>query len=419
MGTRVSLTARGLAALLVGAGCTWAATLISLPELGYIGVVFLIALVVSLATQFFGRKLDALTRTVSSELLAVGRVSTIDVHVHAQSVFPTSVGAWDDTLPSALEGTSSGVFPTIDSSLTRGAQLVAVRYQVRGVRRGIHKVGRFRVSTVDAFGFTRRHTLVGDATPVAIAPALVSLTALPMSLGEAGGSLHSTSSHLGEGSDNLIARPYAPGDSMRRIHWRATAHRDELMVRQEEKESTPRAVVILDRASSRWDLKAGQSDARDVAFETALSLVVSVAARLMFEGYLVHIVDQDGTALCEPLAEESDISGMLSAFATLTSHGSNHLADLRSLVSDGGAGPIVLVTSSVTVDDADALTPLAYASTFPLLFAVASDPGGIEACHRAGWRAMSVPAAETGHRDDTVASAWLAALEQGASRVDR
>ena len=95
-----------------------------------------------------------------------------------------------------------------------------------------------------------------------VAPAIVDLPPLTDFAGEAGGTLHTTTNQLGQGADNLVARPYVPGDSMRRIHWRATAHRDELMVRQEEQESTPEASVVLDRGVLRWSPEAMQAPRR-------------------------------------------------------------------------------------------------------------------------------------------------------------
>lgn len=415
---RITLTLRGIVVLLVGAGSVWGATLIALPDLAYIGCIFLVLLALCVLWQFVGRRFGALTRAVSNELLAVGRESTIQTQLLAQSLLPTPLGRWHDGLPDALTGDASGPFATIDSSLTHGVQTMTVGYSVTGVRRGVHKIGPFRVNITDPFGLTRRQSDIGTTTSVVIAPAIVPLAALPVSAGEAGGSLHSSTSHLGEGSDNLIARPYAPGDSMRRIHWRATAHRDQLMVRQEEQESTPRAIVILDRAVARWPAKAAQFDAKDEAFETALSLCISVATRLMTEGYLVHIVDQDGNELCDPLAEEADLAGMMSLFSTVVAHGSDHLDSLRSLVPDGGAGPLVVLTRSVSVEDAAALAPLAHSSTFAVLFAADSDPLALDDCHNSGWRTCAIASATVANRDDVVGDAWLSVLEQGASRVE-
>src|SRR5690606_29362500 len=125
-------------------------------------------------------------------------------------------------------------------------------------------------------------------------PAVTALEPLPIRSGTAGGSARSRSSRQGPGSDDVIARHYAPGDSMRRIHWRATAHRGDLMVRQEEEEPSPDALVVLDRAADRW---AASGDEPDPAFEAAVSLCASAALRLVQDGCAVDVVDTAGTPL--------------------------------------------------------------------------------------------------------------------------
>ncbi|WP_316309953.1 DUF58 domain-containing protein, partial [Clavibacter michiganensis] len=116
----------------------------------------------------------------------------------------------------------------------------------------------------------------------------------PTKVGAAGGAAQTRSTRLGQGADNLIPRAYLPGDSRRRIHWRATAHRGSLMVRQEEEEASPDAVVVLDRAASRW---ARPSDSPDPAFETAVSLCASAALRFVQDGYSVDVFDSAGSLL--------------------------------------------------------------------------------------------------------------------------
>ena len=100
---------------------------------------------------------------------------------------------------------------------------------------------------------------------------------LPRSLGDAGDGI-SADERSGQGADNLIPRPYAPGDSMRRIHWRASAHRGEFMVRDEEQESTPTATVLLDLTPLHWPADAREGD--DPGFESAVTACVSAAWRL-------------------------------------------------------------------------------------------------------------------------------------------
>ena len=67
------------------------------------------------------------------------------------------------------------------------------------------------------------------------------------------------------------ARPYRPGDSRRQVHWRATAHAGELMVRELEGPSTePITVTVI--------LPLDPTEAERVA-ERALGTVVQLLQR--------------------------------------------------------------------------------------------------------------------------------------------
>jgi uncharacterized protein (DUF58 family) len=130
---------------------------------------------------------------------------------------------------------------------------------VRAERRGIRRIGPLSVVTTDPFGFARRATVGALAAHDRARDRRLGARDLP---GDAGGSTRSVTDQLGQGADNLVPH-YMPGDSMRRIHWRASAHRDELMVRQEEQETTPEAVVVLDRGAARWSPAAGRAAGAD------------------------------------------------------------------------------------------------------------------------------------------------------------
>jgi uncharacterized protein (DUF58 family) len=233
---------------------------------------------------------------------------------------------------------------------------------------------------------------------------------LSSATGEVGGSLHSSTSQLGQGADNLIARPYAPGDSMRRIHWRATAHRDQLMVRQEEQESTPEATVVLDRGVLRWSNDALRAPGADPAFEAAVSACVSVAARLAKEGYVVEVIDTDGTALADPLDGDADIDALLARFATLTARRDDHLARLTALFGGVTTGPIILIVGRLDPQDAEVLAPLAHHSTLPILLSSAPRAGVLERATEAGWRCAQLEV------DGDLAGVW-SRVGRGSNRV--
>ncbi|MGZ8804273.1 MAG: DUF58 domain-containing protein, partial [Microbacterium sp.] len=272
------LTARGTGALVLAAACLIIANEAGIPELMYFGILLIAALATSIASLYLTRRSETVMRSLSPDVATVGRDALVTVRVGVRTALPTAPGTWRDTVPRGLAARAHGVFPALGSGLRGAERIVQLSYSVTGARRGIHPLGPLQVTSSDPFGLARRTTVFGERTPVTVAPAVIDLPPLTNFAGEAGGTLHTTNNQLGQGADNLIARPYAPGDSMRRIHWRATAHRVELMVRQEEQESTPEATVVMDLGVLRFGPEAMQAPGADPGFEAAVSACVSVVA---------------------------------------------------------------------------------------------------------------------------------------------
>jgi len=112
---------------------------------------------------------------------------------------------------------------------------------------------------------------------------------------------------VGVGDDDIIARSYLPGDALKRIHWKATAHRAELMVRQEEQQVTPRAAVILDAEPGSQGTVRDRKDAWEYspAFEWAVVAVASITTHLVRAGYVVA-VQSNGTSIDRVVADGQD-----------------------------------------------------------------------------------------------------------------
>ncbi len=413
MGRVWPLTLRGTGALVLAFAFFIAANELGTVELVYFGVLLLAVLAAAFASLYFIRRSETVTRILSPDVPSVGGDAQVTVRVDVRTALPTTPGAWRDTLPKGVGGTARGSFPAIGSGLRGGDRAVEVAYDLEALRRGIHWLGPLQVTSTDPFGLARRSGLVGERTRVVVAPAIVDLPPLAEYAGETGGTINTTTTQLGQGTDNLVARPYASGDSMRRIHWRATAHRDALMVRQEEQESTPEATVVFDRSTARWSSQAMDAPGLDQNFEAGLSACVSAVARLVHDGYTVHLIDTDGTELWDSIegGDTASVETMTVQFATLTARHHEALTRLPELFGGTQTGPIVLIVGRLEATDAAALATLPHHSALPILMAVAAMGDSLERAAASGWHAVGV-----GPGGD-LATAWASAGERGVSRV--
>ncbi|UYO97856.1 DUF58 domain-containing protein [Microbacterium sp. M28] len=395
---RRPLTARGAGALVLGVLFAIAANVVSAPILIYVAVLLFAVTALAVVVVHMPRRSGTVTRQISTDLLTVGEESRITVRFALRSL-RIPHGRWRDVLPDAVTGDAAGEYPPDTGVL---------RYPITGVRRGIWPVGPLILRTVDPFGLAQREQAFGETRTVTVVPEVIPLAPLAAHWGAAGGTAHTASSRLGQGSDNLSPRHYVSGDSMRRIHWRATAHRGELMVRQEEEESNPDAVVVIDRAAGRW---ARADRGVDAAFEAAVSACASISLHLAGEGYSVDVVDSTGASIGTLRGHEDERDELLVALAMITPRGEGR--DLATIVGGTPPGPLVLITGRIPADDRAALHH--GGAAVPILLATAPAPDLLAAASAAGWTGAVLT--------DDISGSWEQALPErmitGGGRVPR
>jgi uncharacterized protein (DUF58 family) len=159
------------------------------------------------------------------------------------------------------------------TQLQREGRVLWARYRLDAVPRGRYRIEHAAAVVEDPFGLERRELPLGEQAALVVYPRLVDLDRL---FTEAG-------AHAREGRRLLVQRPtgfdlhsvrdYVEGDSLRKVHWRTTARRGRLMVK--ELEDTPRedVVIVLDA----W--RGAESRAFDVAVRAAGSILQAYVRR--------------------------------------------------------------------------------------------------------------------------------------------
>lgn len=391
--SRRPLTARGFAMLLLGTACAVAGWSAGIIEPLYVGVAFLALVAAAWVFQRAMRANVEIARRLPEDAVEMGAESTVEVHVRSTRS-RTIRGTWRDRLPPGLWGDAGGALPAGSGSHAR------LTYAVTGMRRGRHAIGPFQLTTEDPFGLWRRTLRIGDDTSVLVVPRAQWLPPLPRSSG-IGGDSGAPDERRGQGTDDLIPRPYAPGDSMRRIHWRASAHRGEFMVREEEESPLPAAVVVLDLSPHRWPAEARAGD--DPGFETAVSACVSAAWRLACDGFAVSILDDLGHELAQlATADGPTLDALQRSLAPVAPRTGGEAAPIRL---PSATGPLIVLCGALDGHLVDALARGAGRAAIAVLLTPVPLRDALERARHAGWASARLG-------DDT-AAAWDAAI--GAS----
>ncbi len=302
---RFRLTRRGTAFVVAAVLCFAAAAALSAPALLYATGLLLGLVLVGLAFVGWGHSKVVVDRSFSPQVVEPGQGIRARLTVANQSAAPCPEASWTDRLPRVVAGTASGVLPALGPVGADDARIAAT-YALSSGTRGHHEVGPLAIQVVDPFGLVRRARTFGGRHRLTVLPHRYPLDPIrPRGVGD-DGSTRPAPQNVGLGEDDVIARRYVAGDAMKRLHWKATAHRGELMVRQEEQHLSPRASIVLDldADSHGTALHRGQWE-HSPTLEWSVSAVASVATHLAQAGFVVTLASHDG-AVDVVIAEGQD-----------------------------------------------------------------------------------------------------------------
>lgn len=155
----------------------------------------------------------------------------------------------------------------------RPRETIRLKREITAVRRGHFHLEKLQIIAGDPCGLFRVRKTFRLPGEMVILPKVRKLDELPAG----NGGKHSFSGdgrplgRSGTGSDFFGVRPYRPGDEIRYVHWRLSASKQKLMVREFEAATIERIILILDTGADLVGLDPTENN-----FETLVSLAASI-----------------------------------------------------------------------------------------------------------------------------------------------
>ena len=151
-------------------------------------------------------------------------------------------------------------------------------------RRGTYRIEPMVVRTGDPFGFFEAAATVGRPTVVTVFPRVVALPRWRLPNANLEGSHSAPERTLQTTPLATTVRPYAPGDSFNRIHWRSTARLGEIQVKEFDLEQTADVWLFVDLETG---VQAGEGEVSTV--EESLRVAASVVHDAIVENRAVGV----------------------------------------------------------------------------------------------------------------------------------
>jgi len=361
------LTTLGRCLIAAGVSASVCSVVLNERDLLRIGVLVIVLALLSALVAARTRLVVHAERDLRPMRLSAGSDATARLTVHTGRRMLGGGLVLTDSLPDALGGSPRFV----TRPPRRGDPPLELAYPITPTVRGVHQVGPLTMRVSDPMGLSEYERELAGRTTLTVLPRVTVLSGLPDGFGRGEGDAGSTGLRRGLGERDAMVREYQPGDALRTVHWKSTAHRDELMVRVEERPWHGGVTVLLDRRAV-----AHRGIGAQASLEWSIELVASVCQHLLENGRRVTLVAENGATL----ASGRDPEDLLDVLATLrpSAHpglvppprdggelfavlGSVDVADVQPLIqgTSGGHGHAVLLDVAAWTSAAAETRPVA------------------------------------------------------------
>lgn len=245
-------------------------------------------------------------------------------------------------------------YRTFDSVYSLGLyERVTHRYQLNCRRRGWHTLGPTDMLATDPWGVVSRRQRIDSQSSVLVYPRMVPIDQLVVPARQPLGDFKPSTPLVEDPMRVSGVRPYVPGDSPRRIHWRATARTGELQTRIFEPSANPVAALFLDTQmfSNIWGDQ--KSDHLEFLIVVAASLARQLLGGKHQVGLYVNAPAENSRhpIRISPGRRSGQLPRILEQLASLTPLYGQTIAEMvgREFARLPWGASIVVITSQLTV----------------------------------------------------------------------
>lgn len=211
---------------------------------------------------FFGQETELILDIVNAKAIPLAWFITVDE-------FPGDV----ELLTGTLYRSSLARRRILVNTLSlRWYERVQRRYRLRATRRGVWDFGPAQLSAGDIFGFSIKRQLQTAVQQLVVYPKIVPLQRLGLPDQQPLGDFRTARRVIADPLQVIGARDYAPGDSFRQIHWKATAHQSRLQTKINQPSALRSIAIFLNTRTTEFANEGIDRDVLELAVTGAASL---------------------------------------------------------------------------------------------------------------------------------------------------
>jgi uncharacterized protein (DUF58 family) len=257
-------------------------------------------------------------------------------------------------------------------------QRLTRRFTIQCTQRGYHTYGPATISTGDGFGLFDRKALAHRQERIIVYPRLYSVAELRLPaknpFGERGSQLQLFEDPL----RTVGIREWQPGESIRRVHWKATARHQQMLSRVYEPSEEPQVLIFLNVATLPRHWQGIIPELQERAISVASSLAAFCAESRLPVGLIANgfLPGSDQPIRLLPGRSPDQLVRILELLAAITPFATQPIEEMIWRESPRLPwGATLLVVTAIAHDDLlAALLDLGQAGRQIVLFTLAEEP---------------------------------------------
>ncbi len=244
--------------------------------------------------------------------------------------------------------------------------------------RGYHTYGPATVNTGDGFGFFGRKAMGPERDHIIVYPRLYTVAELRLPAKNPFGERGAQGRPFEDPLRTMGIREWQPADSLRRVHWKATARHQEMLSRVYEPSEDPQILIFLNVTTLQRHWQGSIPELRERAISVASSLAALCVELRLPVGLISNGVlpGSDQPLRLLPGRSPNQLLRILESLAGITSFASAPIEEM--LLRESPAlpwGATLLVVTAIAHDDLlAALLDLDDAGREVVLFTLAEEP---------------------------------------------
>jgi uncharacterized protein (DUF58 family) len=328
----------------------------------------------------------AYERSFDKQRAFPGETFEMTLHITNRKLLPLSWIEVRDSLPMALTPVRERLIPTYVPHIGHLVAVFSLRWYERVNRRcvlrcpdrGIYMLGPVGLKSGDIFTLFEISESRKQPDRLIVYPRVWPMEELGLPAKEPFGERKAHRYLLDDPLRTVGIRDYHPEDSMRFVHWKATARRQDLQVRVFEPSTTLNLVILLNVATYAHHWRGVNPE----LLERTISVAGSIATWAVGQRYKVGLVANGSVPLSDqpirvpPGRSPDQLTAVLEALAAVTSFATMSIHDLLRRESPrlNWGATLVVVTAIVTDGLAAAILGLRDAGRRMALISTAEEP---------------------------------------------